>query len=290
MVDAVMEIDRLPHSGGDVYAKSQTMTVGGCGFNVADILRHFNADYDFLCPIGTGFYATIAAQALQKHGHKRLIYDTSMDNGYCLCLVDNTGERTFVTLAGIECCFKKEWFEPIAGESYTSAYVSGYEIEGSGGRHIIDYLTDRSGIQIFYAPGPRIQHIETERHNRIFRLHPVLHVNEQEALSFTGEKDYQAAAKKLYQYTEQAVIITLGSKGCYVYDGTEYFAAAAAAKTVDTTGAGDAHIGTIIALYMMQNAEWQRTLVMANTVSAAVVAVKGATLTHKEFGGIQWEK
>ena len=36
MLDIVMEIDRIPKSGTDVYAKGQSMMVGGCAYNVAD--------------------------------------------------------------------------------------------------------------------------------------------------------------------------------------------------------------------------------------------------------------
>ena len=33
MLDIVMEIDRIPKSGTDVYAKGQSMMVGGCAYN-----------------------------------------------------------------------------------------------------------------------------------------------------------------------------------------------------------------------------------------------------------------
>lgn len=36
MLDIVMEIDQIPKSGTDVYAKGQTMMVGGCAYNVAN--------------------------------------------------------------------------------------------------------------------------------------------------------------------------------------------------------------------------------------------------------------
>ena len=32
MLDIVMEIDKIPKSGTDVYAKGQTMMVGGCAY------------------------------------------------------------------------------------------------------------------------------------------------------------------------------------------------------------------------------------------------------------------
>ena len=34
MLDIVMEIDKIPKSGTDVYAKGQTMMVGGCAYVV----------------------------------------------------------------------------------------------------------------------------------------------------------------------------------------------------------------------------------------------------------------
>ena len=57
MLDIVMEIDRIPKSGTDVYAKGQSMMVGGCAYNVADILKHFGVNYTLFAPIGTGMYA-----------------------------------------------------------------------------------------------------------------------------------------------------------------------------------------------------------------------------------------
>ena len=54
MLDIVMQIDELPKKGEDVYAKSQTMTVGGCAYNVADIMKHFAVPYTLFAPIGTG--------------------------------------------------------------------------------------------------------------------------------------------------------------------------------------------------------------------------------------------
>ena len=57
MLDIVMEIDKIPKSGTDVYAKGQTMMVGGCAYNVADILKHFGTNYTLFAPVGTGMYA-----------------------------------------------------------------------------------------------------------------------------------------------------------------------------------------------------------------------------------------
>lgn len=140
MLDIVMQIDELPKKGEDVYAKSQTMTVGGCAYNVADIMKHFAVPYTLFAPIGTGMYASMIREKLKQAEHESPIESTKMDNGYCLCMVESDGERTFLTLPGIECTFEKEWFDALDVTEYDSVYICGYEIEGDGGDQIIDFL------------------------------------------------------------------------------------------------------------------------------------------------------
>lgn len=61
MLDIVMQIDELPKKGEDVYAKSQTMTVGGCAYNVADIMKHFAVPYDKGESSQSGLLHTVSA-------------------------------------------------------------------------------------------------------------------------------------------------------------------------------------------------------------------------------------
>ena len=67
-----MEIDRIPKSGTDVYAKGQSMMVGGCAYNVADILKHFGVNYTLFAPIGTGMYADFIRKELKRPDTKAL--------------------------------------------------------------------------------------------------------------------------------------------------------------------------------------------------------------------------
>ncbi len=39
---------------------------------------------------------------LEKLGYQILIREEESDNGYCLCLVEEDGERTFITVKGAE--------------------------------------------------------------------------------------------------------------------------------------------------------------------------------------------
>ena len=76
------------------------------------------------------------------------------------------------------------------------------------------------------------------------------------------------------------MIITLGEEGAYCLekDGSEYSVPAVQPEmVVDTIGAGDAHIGTVLACLTM---DWplKDAIAYANRVSAAVIGVQGGTL------------
>lgn len=282
MLDIVMKMDRLPRSGEDVYADSQEMTVGGCAYNVADIMKHFQVPYTLFAPIGKGIYSEIISKKLKEAGHESMIRSEEQDNGYCMCMVEADGERTFLTLPGIECNFRQEWFQKLDAAEYDSAYVSGYEIEGEGGDAILAFFEANPQLTVYYAPGPRITYISEEKQKRMKALHPILHLNEKEALEYTKEADYKAAGQQLYESMKNTVIITLGSKGVYLKEETEMVIASESVKAIDTIGAGDSHIGAVIAM-RQKGAGFRRALEVANRVSAMVVGVEGPTLTEEEF-------
>ena len=66
--------------------------------------------------------------------------------------------------------------------------------------------------ELFYAPGPRGIFIDKSKTERIFDLHPVLHVNEDEAVALSGADNVEAAAARLSAWTGNTVIVTLGSR------------------------------------------------------------------------------
>ena len=277
MLDIVMKINSLPKKSEDICAKSQEMTLGGCGYNVADIISKFNIEHTLFAPIGKGIYSDIINSLLKEKGLSSYIHTDEMDNGYCLCLVEDDGERTFITLPGIECNFKKEWFEKINPLDYDSVYIAGYEIEGEGGESIIDFLENDKHLTIYYAPGPRINYISKEKNNRLFNLNPILHLNKIEAITFTNKPNYVDASLELYKMTNNTVFVTLGEDGVYVCNKTPMLVPTKKAKVVDTIGAGDANIGTIIAMLKL-GYSLEKAVAVANKISSMIVETKGPTL------------
>ena len=134
-----------------------------------------------------------------------------------------------------------------------------------------------------YKRQPRLSALSQGCIKTLFNLHCILHLNEEEACSFTGCPTAQQAAESLYERTHNIVIITLGSRGCLLQqEGKCTHIPTEAVQIQDTIGAGDAHIGSIIAL-REQGYSWQDTLRIANRICGYIVSIPGALMHEDEL-------
>lgn len=82
----------------------------------------------------------------------------------------------------------------------------------------------------------------------------ILKVSEEEAILLTGESQVRKAALLLAKQDIQLVCVTLGDRGTLaVYQGKCQHIPAISVQAVDTTGAGDAFFGTLMALILEQD-------------------------------------
>ena len=124
--------------------------------------------------------------------------------------------------------------------------------------------------------------IQPERMVAMLSLGPVLHLNEGESLIFTGEKTVEAAARAIFAKTRNAVIVTLGEKGSYCYDGADHYAAPVPAVVKDTIGAGDSHMGSVISARRF-GLSFADAIRAANHISSAVVSRESGMLEKEDF-------
>lgn len=284
VVDVIVNlVDHLPKTGEDVHVKSQRLSLGGCAYNVSDSIRHFQVPYTLFCPIGTGVYGNFVREELKKRGIVSPLPTPDKENGCCYCFVENTGERSFVCYHGAEYLFQKEWFDLLSLDEIDSVYICGLEIEESTGSNIVEFLEKHPELCIYFAPGPRLTIIDPALVKRLYRLSPILHLNETEALTVSKKTSVSDAARFLYGETGNTVIITLGEKGCFYFDGTkEELIPSTPTVQVDTIGAGDSHIGAVIAC-LKRGDSLPEAIRKANLVSSKVVGTVGALLEEQEF-------
>ena len=283
-VDIIINIDHLPKTEEDIHPTSQSLALGGCAFNVASMVRLFGSSVTLVSPVGTGFYGEFVEKELLQRGFDVKIHVSDQENGCCYCLVESGGERTFMSYHGAEYTFQKEWMNAFEDTKYDMVYVCGLEIEEPTGEQLIEYLEEYPEREIFYAPGPRGTKISIEKTRRMYALHPILHINELEARELSDYSTIEAAAQTLSSLTGNTVFITLGEKGTYCLEknGQSHMIEAVKTCVVDTIGAGDAHIGALIAALSKGNT-CEQAISTANRAAAAVVGIKGASLNQEEF-------
>lgn len=288
MVDIVCQVPRLLLSGEGIVADDVHATVGGCAYNSANVLRQAGAPYRLFAPVGQGIFAGFVERELTARGMQALRVDadscgTVRDNGGCVCFVEPDGERTMLTMPGIDRHFEASWFSALDVSQFGSGLASGYEIEGAGGNAIIDFFVEHSQIQMYYAPGPRIMGVGSQKTARINALHPIWHLNDQEARAYTGCDALEQAGFAIAQQCRNAVIITAGAAGAHFFEGsTHLLVPTDPVQVVDSIGAGDAHLGALMAA-RAQGQSWECALAFANKVAGAVCGVAGPTLPDELF-------
>lgn len=287
-VDVIIRLDHLPKTEESLHPESQRFSVGGCAYNVANILQRAKVPLTFITPVGgQGVYGGYVKRQLDALNFIDYIDLPEEENGCCYCFVEKSGERTFVSHHGVEYTFDAAWMKPHSAKRFDLGYVCGLEIEEKTGGALIEYLETAPVETLFYAPGPTGVRIPKEKNERLYALHPVLHLNASEAMALGEADSVAAAARNLMNKTQNTVIVTLGKQGVFWMNpnGKTFTLPGVSEKIVDTIGAGDSHVATTI-LGLCRGLPLSAALSLANRVAAAVVATEGATLPESDFAAL----
>lgn len=308
VADIIIKVDKLPRSAEDVNIDSQVPSLGGCAYNAYHAASLFDTPATLFSPIGTGIYGDFVRKCLNERGVKSAIPDVDSPNGCCYCFIEPSGERTFICNQAAEYIFEKKWFDAIDVDTLSGVYVCGLEIhkKKTAGNIIafLESIKDRNDIPIYFAPSPHICAIEDALMERILACHPILHVNAKEAVTYAGKlglihtgstnetdsKSFagfhmhaEAAAKALGTVTGNTVIVTLGPDGAlFCEGGICKMIPGVKANQINATGAGDSHIGSIMACRAM-GCSFEEAIEKANRVAAAVVECEDAQIATLPF-------
>lgn len=288
VADVVLRVPALPAPGDDLAVGEQRVALGGCACNACLAARLAGtADCTLFAPEGGGVWGGWVRRALAERGLSTPIPPVEDENGCCYCLVTPDGERSFLCHRGAEYRFLPAWFDALTGP-FDGVYFCGLEVELPTGEVILDWLERHPPRRLYFAPGPRLCRIPPERMARVMAMRPVFHLSAPEAASFTRTDDIPEAAARIRILTDNDVIVTLGADGAYLLTGEGgAIIPGVPARVVDTIGAGDAHIGAIMAAEA-ETPDLARAVRRANRVAAAVVGQSGAALTPETYAKA-WE-
>ncbi|MHC8363241.1 PfkB family carbohydrate kinase [Pseudomonas sp. LS2P72] len=252
MIDLVMAVDKLPHSGGDVLAQSASFEAGG-GFNVMAAAQRNGLPVVYLGRHGTGRFGDLAREAMKAEGIRiGITHRAERDTGLCVALTEASAERSFISYIGAEGELTAEDLASVPAEAGDYVYVSGYSLlHGGKAQALLDWVLDLPrGINVVFDPGPLVDSPDEPLMQALLARIDLWTSNSVEALKFTEALDITEALKRLADHLPADVLMVVrdGPQGCWISQrGNRQHVPGFKVEAVDSNGAGDAHAGVFVA-------------------------------------------
>ncbi|MCL1056905.1 PfkB family carbohydrate kinase [Shewanella gelidimarina] len=278
-VDIVATLERFPQPGETLHALSNNIGAGGKGANQAYAAAKAGANVTFMTKIGKDQFSHFAKEHLATTGIDKTIIvesDTSPTGNALIYVCETSGENMIAVHSG-------------ANTEITSAEILQAEQHIVGANLFLTQLENnidaiRQSMKIAHTHGVRVVLNPAPYHEdtpTLLEFVDVITPNETEASLMTGIEvtdlsSAKLAAEKINQMGVNTVVITRGSQGVLVYEN-EHFKEVAAIKCVvtDTTGAGDAFNGALVA-QMVKGETLFNAAKYANAYASLAVEREGA--------------
>ncbi|MFJ2114055.1 MULTISPECIES: PfkB family carbohydrate kinase [unclassified Streptomyces] len=282
IADLVIEVPELPERGGDVIGSRTELTAGG-GFNTLTAARRLGTEAVFAGLHGTGPYGDLVRAALAAEGIEVLLpVRTDGDTGFAVALVDAGGERTFVTSFGVDARLTEADIVTVAARLRPGDMVqlSGYGLVMPGNGPLLSRFTAALGpdVTVCLDPAPLVADIPDAVLAPVLARTDWLSANAREARLMSGHHDPSAAATALRARLAPGagVIVRADKDGCWLAAPGEpvRHVPGFPVRPVDSNGAGDAHVGSFLAL-LAQGRDPLTAARGANAAAAYAVTRRG---------------
>ncbi|MGW3952255.1 PfkB family carbohydrate kinase [Streptomyces sp. NPDC004752] len=256
IADLVIEIPALPERGGDVIG-TRTETTAGGGFNTLVAARRLGTEAVFAGPHGTGPHGDLVRKALAAERIETLLpVRTDGDTGFTVALIDGGGERTFVTSFGVEATLMRSDLDTVAARLRPGDLVqlSGYGLAIPDNGPLLSGFTAGlpADLTVCFDPAPLVADIPEAVLVPVLARTDWLSANAREARLLSGHEDPRAAAAALRERLAPGagVLVRADKDGCWLaVPGQEpIHVPGFPVDAVDSNGAGDAHVGSFLAL------------------------------------------
>ena len=264
-----------------------SLSLGGSAANTIRAMARLGTPTAFIGKVGEDNTGDFYEQALRNIGVTPYILRSENKSGKCVALVSKDGERTFVTHLGAALDLTAEEIDGAIFDSYDYLYIEGYLVQ--------DHDLIRKTIERAKEHGLKVvidlASFNVVEENRDFlrdiveRCVDILFANEDEARAFTGEAEPINALQEISRICE-LVVVKIGMRGALIKRGTEvvHVGIMAAAKRVDTTGAGDFYAAGFLSA-LCDGLDLRACGTMGAITAGKVIEVVGTT-----FGEEAWRE
>jgi ribokinase len=281
-IDLTTFADRFPKPGETIFGNKFDLGFGGKGANQAVAARLCGAEVFMVARVGSDLFGPATIENFRKQGidptHVRQV--EGLSSGVAPIFVDPNGQNRILVVKGANDALKPADVDA-AAETLKSAdcIVLQFEIPVETVYYTIDFAR-KHGIRCILNPAPA-QPVDLGALKNLDYFVP----NESEAETITGcpvknVEDAKKCAEKLVAGGIRRVIITLGANGSLLAsrDGSEHVPPFAV-ESIDSTGAGDAFIGSF-AVFLAEGVPEKEAVRRANLYAGLSTTGVG---TQKSF-------
>ncbi len=294
-IDFVCRMPVVPTQGETLISDDTYAFVpGGKGANTAVAAARLGSDVIFCTRVGRDSYGEQLCEKYKGEGidTRFLFMDKAARTGLAVIMVESTGHNRIVVYPGANSCLSMKDVEG-AFSTYPDAVLMQLETDTEV---VVETskLAKEKGVKVFLDAGPATPDFPLEKLCGLEILSP----NETETYILTGimpnssDNCLKACVSLMKRSGCKYVVLKLGDRGCFVYDGMycNHIAPLEIGQAVDTTAAGDAFTAALVSRYMENGGDVIDAATFANSVGAYVVTKAGAfpsLPTLKELNAFQ---
>lgn len=299
-------IDFIPQQTGCPFSEVSGFSpaVGGAPANVCGAFTRLGGKSQVLTQLGDDPFGHKIADELQSFGIgiSHVPFTDKANTALAFVSLGSDGGRTFsfyrnpssdLLLESSQ--IQKEWFQDAYALHFCSVSLVDYPIRQAH-RTAISYAQD-AGAMVSFDPNLRFSLWPDQEALRqiVWEFLPcsnILKISDEELESLTGSGDIKKALPQLLRGNVELLLYTCGKDGAWAFTrSAEAFAPSRPVKAIDTTGAGDAFIGSFLhSLYRdsigadklaaLTAAQLQRYLAFSNEYCGRSVLANGAIASY----------
>lgn len=285
-MDKYVLIKNYPDRGSDALIEDEFYKVGGCPFNVAKTLKNLGLNPIIYSAVSDDVLGEIMNSYVDECGFDRAcIFDKKGEkSGYCMILLDEEKERTFLTYKGCEGMFDESYIPVNVIDSVNYIYVTGiYLIYEKYDEAVITFLEKMHslGKKIIFDPSSLVYEVDKQILDRIIKISYVITPNEDELCMIEKAINIESLIGSSNTYGIKYIAVTKGADGCEIYsdNGKCQKFSIYDAKVVDTNGTGDSFVGGFI-YGLINEFSIEKTVDYASACGSLTAEFVGA---HGEF-------
>ena len=238
LVDTELQTDISKSVAGLPYS----LSLGGSAGNTIRAMARLGCKVGFIGKVGEDKTGDFFEQALENLGVEPIVFRGIERSGKCVSLISPDGERTMVTYLGAALELVAEEIMPTVFDGYDCLYVEGYLVQNHSLIENVMKMAKSCGLKVaidlasFNVVEENLEFL----HRLVKEYVDILFANEDEAKAFTGEAEPLNALQSISEVCKMTNV-KIGTKGALIKNGgvVVHVGIMAAAKRIDTTGAGD---------------------------------------------------